>query len=173
MMSEYKNLELKTNVPCVVTFQYDEHREGKYKDPKEGQHDTWYRYSFIKDNIKDLSLFASLTLHNILKHYKKGDIVSILKDEYEPNKIKWIVDPQNGTPKRHEDLPEKKETKSTLKDIEHTLTRGTAFMEACKMFGLNGKYLTNDGLDIIAYNTDALLEILEGRHIVDDKDLPF
>ena len=169
-MTEYKNLELKTNVPCIVTFQYDEHREGKYKDPKEGQQDTWYRYSFIKDNVKDLSFFASLTLHNILKHYKKGDIVSILKDEYEPNKIRWIVDPQNGTPKRHEDLPEEK-TKTVKKVLSANLE--TAFKEACRMYGLNAEYLTKDELNRLAYNTDALLKILEGCQIVDDKDLPF
>ena len=172
-MSEYKNLELKTNVPCVVTFQYDECTEGKYPEPKEGQHDTWYRYSFIQNNVKDWGFFPSLTLHNILKHYKKGDIVSILKDEYEPNKIKWIVDPKNGTPKRHEDLPEKKETEKKTEPVVNSSMRETAFKEACKMFGLNDDYLTKDKLDRIAYNTEALLKILEGRHVVDDKDLPF
>ena len=173
-MTEYKNLELKTNVPCIVTFQYDDCTEGKYPEPKEGQHDTWYRYSFIQNNVKDWGFFPSLTLHNILKHYKKGDIVSILKDEYEPNKIKWIVTPQNGTPKRHEDLPVEKPEEKTKTVVNNTGSmRETAFKEACRMYGSCDDFLSKTALDIIAYNTDALLEILEGRHTIKEDDLPF
>ncbi|HDZ15039.1 hypothetical protein LCGC14_1523780 [marine sediment metagenome] len=174
-MTEYNNLELKTNVGSIVEFEYDNHKEGKYSDPKEGQHDTWYRYAFLFGVEKaKVGYFASLTLHNILKNYKKGDVVEILKDEYEKDKIRWIVTPQGETPKRHEDSPVQK-TPLVIEngEIVTNTSRETAFREACRMHGLTDEFLKGGALDIIAYNTDALQTVLEGTYKINDKDLPF
>jgi|TARA_Y100000310_G_scaffold126363_1_gene125229 hypothetical protein len=99
-------------------LQYNTCKEGT------GQYGVWHRYA-VKHNGCDYSLFATDFLHDKLKHYGKGDEISIMKvranDGKLESRITWDVVPTNGTQAKHLDSPY--DEKTTPREAEQVPTK--------------------------------------------------
>tara|TARA_Y100000031_G_scaffold155822_1_gene207871 strand:- start:1509 stop:2093 length:585 start_codon:yes stop_codon:yes gene_type:complete len=178
-MEQHPTLKIKANTDNVVEFLYDSPKEGT------NYYGVWRRYT-LKHNGNEVGLFATDALHAKLMNFTTGDRVNIRKEEYEPNKYGWNVIPEEGTPVRNGSTPEgiddsykaapsatTQETREYYKnqndDKTKDIHRQVAFKEACKLlrfFHDNSGLLTPEELNVIALNTDNLLDILEYGHIV-------
>tara|TARA_R100001163_G_scaffold48902_1_gene36751 strand:- start:75 stop:572 length:498 start_codon:yes stop_codon:yes gene_type:complete len=158
-----EKLVMDANTDTIVELMFDNHKDGinSYGKP-------YFLYGVKHQNVEK-SIFATPKLHEQLRHYGKGDIVNIRKEEWSPGKTKFNVMPQeNISPKtavngRSADLSNDART--------HDIHKQVCFKEAMALMPKNGQILSDTELVVVETNMKNLLMVLEGRNA--EEDTPF
>ena len=95
---ERATLKIKANTDNVVKFLFDTPIEGT------NSYGIYHLYALDVNGVES-GLFATDALHDKLRHFTKGDMVNIRKEEYETNKFAFNVIPEEGTPPRFAGTP--------------------------------------------------------------------
>ena len=88
---ENTKLQFRTNTEYSVKLNYDSPKTGN------SQYGDWFMYSVGHDGEEKV-FFATKFLHDKIKHYGKGDTITIEKMEVDGGKIEWNVFPDGDTP---------------------------------------------------------------------------
>lgn len=105
-MPTYETLKPKTNIPELVTFQYNEPQTG------EGQYGTWYKYAIENRGVNKV-LFPTKFLNDKLQAFQplQGKTLEIVLIEIDGGKKDWRVNvPGQGgtnTPIPSQNFPER------------------------------------------------------------------
>ena len=163
-----ETLRITANTDNIVEFLYDTPKTGT------NNYGMWYLYG-VKNDGKEVGIFASEALNRKLKDYRRGDRVNIRKEEYEPGKVGWNVIPEEGT-----SISESKSKSTTfnIDDRTHDIHKQVCLKLAVDMMETKNKTLTDGDLVVIEANMKSLLIVLEGSQFLDkeekeDEDLPF
>lgn len=122
-MPTYETLKPKTNIPELVTFQYNEPQTG------EGQYGTWYKYAIENRGVNKV-LFPTKFLNDKLQTFQplQGKTLEIVLIEVGGGKKDWRVNipGQSGTntPVQPENVPETKfEANNNVPDVHETIAK--------------------------------------------------
>ena len=162
-MSQNETLKIKANTDNIVEFLYDTPKSGT------NNYGAWHLYG-VRDNGREVGIFATDYLHDKLQYYRKGDVVNIRKEEIDGGKIAWNVIPQEGTQTKNS-----KNTTLGIDDRTHDIHKQVCLKLAVDMVARKPEYavLTDGEQVIIEANMKALLRILEGTadtHTNKDED---
>ena len=164
-MSQNETLKIKANTDNVVEFMYDTPKTGT------NSYGAWYLYG-VRNDGKEVGIFATEALHKKLQYYKKGDKVNIRKEEYEAGKYAWNIMPEEGTNPKTES-----NTTLGLDDRTHDIHKQVCLKLAVDGMPKNGEMYTEAQLTVIEANMRHLLTILESTpdtHVNKEKEkLPF
>ena len=162
-MSQNETLKIKANTDNIVEFLYDTPKSGT------NNYGAWHLYG-VRNNGREVGIFATDYLHDKLQYYRKGDVVNIRKEEVDGGKIAWNVIPQEGTQAKNS-----KNTTLGIDDRTHDIHKQVCLKLAVDMVARKPEYavLTDGEQVIIEANMKALLRILEGTpdtHTNKDED---
>lgn len=119
-MPTYETLKPKTNIPELVTFQYNEPQTG------EGQWGTWYKYAIENRGVNKV-LFPTKFLNDKLQAFKplQGKTLEIVLIEIDGGKKDWRVSvPGTNTPVSSQNVPEAKfEANQNVPDVQETISK--------------------------------------------------
>ena len=165
-----ETLRITANTDNVVEFLYDTPKTGT------NNYGMWYLYG-VKNEGKEVGIFATEALHGKLQDYRRGDKVNIRKEEYEPGKVGWNVIPEEGT-SISENKSKSKSATFNIDDRTHDIHKQVCLKLAVDMMETKNKTLTDGDLVVIEANMMNLLTVLEGSKSYDikhkeDEDLPF
>ena len=141
-----------------------------YDNPKTGNnhYGEWFMYGVKKDG-HNMSLFATPTLHKILKNFRAGDEINVRKEETDGGKTKWDVKPINTAPLTDTKTPV--QTKPYIDDRTHDIHKQVCLKLAVQMMGDINSVLSDSEVTIVKANTQLLLSVLEGDD--NEADAPF
>lgn len=122
-MPTYETLKPKTNLPELVTFQYNEPQTG------EGQYGTWYKYAIENRGVNKV-LFPTKFLNDKLQAFQplQGKTLEIVLIEIDGGRKDWRVSVpgQSGTntPVSTQNVPERNfDTNQRILDLEDTIEK--------------------------------------------------
>lgn len=122
-MPTYETLKPKTNLPELVTFQYNEPQTG------EGQYGTWYKYAIENRGVNKV-LFPTKFLNDKLQAFQplQGKTLEIVLIEIDGGKKDWRVSvPGQGgtnTPIPSQNVPERNfEANNDVPDVQETIAK--------------------------------------------------
>ena len=154
MSERMDTLNIELNRDYQIRLLFDQPKTG------ESQYGPWHLYGVEYDN-ETLGLFADLTLHGMLKDYRKGDCLVVRRKKSDDD-INWQVKRLiNG--KGSDPTP-------GLDDRTRDIHRQVALKIATQSMGSTTKLWTDYEKAEIQSRVNALLEILDGNP---DNDLPF
>jgi len=166
MSTHNETLKITADTDNIVEFLYDPiFKEGA------NNYGAWYLYG-VKNDGKEVGIFASQALHGKLKDYRKGDKVNIRKEEYAPGKEGWNITLEEGA-----NVSNGKSTTFSIDDRTHDIHKQVCLKLAVDMMETKNKTLTDGDLVVIEANMKSLLMVLEGSNFLDKEenkdDLPF
>ena len=131
----------------------------------------WYRYA-VESGGSEMCIFASDGLHKQLSEYGKDAVVEIIKEEYEPDKTRFNVIPQEGTTTRsamNVDNTPKNGSSSPNWDKINADKTADIHKQVCLKLAVQLHEKTTEVLDkpqlaAIEGNMYSLLEILDGNN---------
>lgn len=85
--------KFKTNIKNTVVFLYDEPITGN------NEFGEWRMFSGMVDG-EEMVFYATEYLTSLIKDFRKGDVVEIIKEEAEGKKIKWNVSQVKSAPEK-------------------------------------------------------------------------
>lgn len=122
-MPTYETLKPKTNLPELVTFQYNEPQTG------EGQYGTWYKYAIENRGVNKV-LFPTKFLNDKLQAFQplQGKTLEIVLIEIDGGKKDWRVSVpgQSGTntPVSPQNVPQRNfEANETIVELQQTIAK--------------------------------------------------
>ena len=122
-MPTYETLKPKTNLPELVTFQYNEPQTG------EGQYGTWYKYAIENRGVNKV-LFPTKFLNDKLQAFQplQGKTLEIVLIEIDGGKKDWrvTVPCQSGTntPVSAQNVPQRSfEANNNVPDVQETIKK--------------------------------------------------
>lgn len=144
MTQKYKNIKFKTNLPYVVRLKYDQPKDGK------GEYGDYWIYG-VEYEGEDYTFIANLNLHTMLSlsHYKKGDLLEIMKVEGNDNKTFFEVEQLSEDDiKSTEQPPGKTEAgpdwNKINADKQHSIVLQVAMKLAVQSFPVKAKLIDKD-----------------------------
>lgn len=122
-MPTYETLKPKTNIPELVTFQYNDPQTG------EGQYGTWYKYAIENRGVNKV-LFPTKFLNDKLQAFQplQGKTLEIVLIEIDGGKKDWRVSvPGQGgtnTPIPSQNVPQRNfEANNDVPDVQETIEK--------------------------------------------------
>lgn len=151
-MSQNETLKIQANTDNIVEFLYDTPKSGT------NNYGAWHLYG-VKNNGKEVGIFATDYLHDKLQYYRKGDVVNIRKENVDGGKIAWNVIPQEGTNVKNE-----QNTTLGIDARTHDIHKQVCLKLAVDMVAKKDVHsvLTEGELVIVEANMKSLLQVLEG-----------
>lgn len=158
-MPTYETLKPKTNLPELVTFQYNEPQTG------EGQYGTWYKYAIENRGVNKV-LFPTKFLNDKLQAFQplQGKTLEIVLIEIDGGKKDWRVSVpgqvSTNTPVFPQNVPERSfDTNQRIIDLEETIKKmRTAFQNHEDRI----KSLETPTVDIPGFEEPLNIEFPEG-----------
>ena len=151
-MSQNETLKIQANTDNIVEFLYDTPKSGT------NNYGAWHLYG-VKNNGKEVGIFATDYLHDKLQYYRKGDVVNIRKENVDGGKIAWNVIPQEGTNVKND-----QNTTLGIDARTHDIHKQVCLKLAVDMVAKKDVHsvLTEGELVIVEANMKSLLQVLEG-----------
>ena len=144
-----------------------------FNNPQTGVNNfgPWYRYA-VESGGSEMCIFASDGLHKQLSEYGKDAVVEIIKEEYEPDKTRFNVIPQEGTTTRSamnvDNTPKNGSSSPDWDKINADKTadihKQVCLKLAVQLHGTSKIALDKDETASIESNMYALLEILDNNN---------
>ena len=166
-MSQNETLKIQANTDNIVEFLYDTPKSGT------NNYGAWHLYG-VKNNGKEVGIFATDYLHDKLQYYRKGDVVNIRKENVDGGKIAWNVIPQEGTNVKND-----QNTTLGIDARTHDIHKQVCLKLAVDMVAKKDVHsvLTEGELVIVEANMKSLLQVLEGTPDThtnkDEENYPF
>ena len=158
-MSQNETLKIKANTDNIVEFMYNEPKTGT------NNYGDWFLYG-VKNDGKEVGIFATEALHRKLSVYRAGDTVNIRKEEYEPGKFGWTVAPQSSGGSSSPSPVGG--NVFTIDARTHDIHKQVCLKLAVDLLGSKDGILTDAELVSIDANMQLLLKVLEG--VKDEQD---
>jgi len=128
---------------------------------KEGENNygPWHFYQLKHDGEK-YGHFAQPALHEKLKGFSDGEIITIRKEQTEKDGFNWIV---NGKAHNQQVISNPAESRpSTFDDRTHDIHRQVCLKVAVVSFPASDRPWTDDVVQELKQRTDSLMTVLEG-----------
>jgi len=146
-------LNIELNRDYQIRLLFDQSKTG------ESQNGPWHLYGVEYDN-ETLGLFADLTLHGMLKDYRKGDCLVVRRKKSDDDinwQVKILINGKGSDPT------------PVIDDRTRDIHRQVALKIATHSLGPTTKSWTDYEKTEIQSRVNALLNILDGNH---ENDLP-
>ena len=145
-----------------------------YDEPKIGTNNygQYYLYGVKKDK-SDASFFATANLHKQLSTWGKGSKLTIIRDEYAPNKFGYKLEVVSGISRGTDNHAPHASSNEHIDNRTHDIHKQVCLKLAVGMMGDIKATLTDGQLVVIDANMNYLLGILESKNsqVVDANEL--
>jgi len=133
-----------------------------YDEPKIGTntYGAYYLYG-VKKNKQDMSFFATANLHEKLSDWGKGSKLTIVRDEYAPNKFGYNLEVVNGKRKGTTSPAPQASSNTSIDNRTHDIHKQVCLKLAVDLLGEVKGVITDAQLIMVDANMNHLLNVLE------------
>ncbi len=133
-----------------------------YDEPKTGTntYGAYYLYG-VKKNKQDASFFATPNLHKQLSSWGTGSKLTIIRDEYAPNKFGYKLEVVNGKRKGTTSPAPQASSNSSIDNRTHDIHKQVCLKLAVDLLGEVKGVITDAQLIMVDANMNHLLNVLE------------